>query len=229
MLYIVATPIGNLDDISYRQAKTLSISDIVLAEDTRSYAILRQGMEKRFSFQFNINQSVLSYYKQKEFEKLPDIISYLEEGKTISLVSESGMPLISDPGAFLINTCIRKSIPFNVIPGPSAVDTALVYSGFSAKQYLFMGFFPKRDNDITRFIKKITDISKILKDISIICFESPNRINKTQDLIKIKLPYCKVAICREMTKKYEEIIRYFENNIIYSKAKGEITIFISFK
>ncbi len=130
MLNIVATPIGNLDDISLRQEKTLLSSDIILAEDTRSAGILLDACRSRFQ-QIITNQlspKLISYYKEKEFEKLPEVIVLLKEGKNISLISESGMPLISDPGYLLVKTAIKEDIALTVIPGPSAVLTALTCS-----------------------------------------------------------------------------------------------------
>ncbi|MEK7109754.1 MAG: SAM-dependent methyltransferase, partial [Patescibacteria group bacterium] len=130
MLNIVSTPIGNLDDLSIRQAKTLATSDIILSEDTRSAQTLLEAIKKRFTLTVTCS-TVWSYYKEKEFQKLPEIIDLLKEGKNISLISEAGTPLVSDPGYLLVKSCTQRNLPITVIPGPSAVTTALVYSGFN--------------------------------------------------------------------------------------------------
>ena len=145
MLYVVSTPIGNLDDLSIRQAKTLAASDIILAEDTRSAQILLDAVKKRFNIPV-VCSTVWSYYKEKEFQKLPEIIDLLKEGKNISLVSEAGTPLVSDPGYLLVKSCIQRNLPITVIPGPSAATTALVYSGFNPQEHMFLGFFPKKNH-----------------------------------------------------------------------------------
>ena len=143
MLYVVATPIGNLDDLSIRQAKTLATSDIILAEDTRSAHTLLDAIKKRFILPVTCS-TVWSYYKEKEFEKLPEIIELLKQNKNISLISEAGTPLISDPGYLLVKNCIQRNLPMTVIPGASAITTALIYSGFNPHQHMFFGFFPKK-------------------------------------------------------------------------------------
>src|SRR3989339_862609 len=124
MLYIVSTPIGNLDDLSLRQAKTLATSDIILAEDTRFAFTLLDAIKKRFMLSVTCSK-IWSYYKEKEFEKLPEIINLLEQGKNISLISQAGTPLISDPGYLLVKTAVKRDIQITVIPGPSALITAL--------------------------------------------------------------------------------------------------------
>jgi 16S rRNA (cytidine1402-2'-O)-methyltransferase len=224
MLYLVATPIGNLDDISYRQAKILSSSDYILAEDTRSYAILRQGIQERFHFQFIKKQTVISYYKEKEFEKLPFVIQLLNEGKTVSLVSESGMPVVSDPGQLLVRISIKKHIPFIIIPGPSSVDTAFGYSGFKTNQFMFAGFLSKKENEIKKQIEIWKQIKQVETKLAIIFFESPLRIQNTLKLLQDYFPESEICICREMTKKFEEIIRAKTKDILIENQKGEFTI-----
>src|SRR3989344_5894625 len=126
MLYIVGAPIGNLDDLSIRQAKTLAASDIILAEDTRSTGLLLQRVVKTFGFARNSKQKLISYYKEKEFEKLPEVLELLRSDKSVCLISRSGMPLISDPGLLLVKYLVQKNIQFSVVPGPSAGITALI-------------------------------------------------------------------------------------------------------
>ncbi|MDO8610604.1 MAG: ribosomal RNA small subunit methyltransferase I [bacterium] len=230
MLYIVGTPLGNLDDISLRQAKTIAYADLLLAEDTRSAQILIAGIKERFKITFKTNQKIISYYKEKEFEKLPFILESLDGDKEIVLITESGMPVISDPGYLLINTLIKRNILFTVIPGPTAVSTALVYSGFNPNSdkggYMFCGFLPKKDVQIIQIINKLELIKKIYPDMIFAFYESPNRIHSTLTLLNEYLPNNYIAICRELTKKFEEISRGSAHELSKREYKGEITLLI---
>ena len=225
MLYIVATPIGNLDDISIRQAKTLASSDIILAEDTRSAKTLLDAIKERFKISF-VCSTVWSYYLEKEFQKLPEIIDLLKEGKNISLISEAGTPLISDPGFLLVKSCIQRNLPITVIPGPSAVTTALIYSGFNPQQHMFLGFFPKKEGQIIQLIERLKQIKTIFPDMVFVFYESPLRINETLKCFLAAKWEPEVVICREMTKKFEEIIRKPIDELIKRDYKGEIAVVI---
>jgi len=232
MLSIVGTPIGNLDDLSIRQAKTIASADIILSEDTRSTGFLLQKIKTLFNFEINPNQKMISYYKEQEFEKLPEIINLLTipqsshnpQNPQVVLVSESGMPLISDPGLLLIQQCIKKQIPFEVIPGPTAVTTALVHSGFNSKHFMYVGFLPKKKSEILQLINRLKTISETLKDTIFVAYESPNRINKTLELFDSTIPNTEVVVTRELTKKFEEIVRGRPKELLNNKFKGEITI-----
>ena len=225
MLNIVATPIGNLDDLSIRQAKTLATSDIILAEDTRSAQTLLDAIKKRFMLPVTCS-TVWSYYKEKEFEKLPEIIDLLKQEKNISLISEAGTPLVSDPGYLLVKSCIQRNLPMTVIPGPSAVTTALVYSGFNPGEHMFLGFFPKKESQIFQLINRLKQIKTIFPEMVFIFYESPLRINKTLRCIDTSEFNVEVVICREMTKKFEEIVRGPIKDLIKRDYKGEITVVI---
>ena len=229
MLNIVSTPIGNLDDLSLRQAKILAASDIILAEDTRSAQTLLDAIKKRFMLTVTCSM-IWSYYKEKEFEKLPEIIDLLKQEKNISLISEAGTPLISDPGYLLVKSCIQKNIPITVIPGPSAITTALIYSGFNpnppAGGHMFLGFFPKKESQIFQLINRLKQIKTIFPEMVFVFYESPLRINETlQCFITLKWEP-EIVICREMTKKFEEIIRGPIDELIKRTYKGEITVVI---
>ena len=231
MLYIVSTPIGNLDDLSIRQAKTLTASDIILAEDTRSAKILLDAIYSRFIFllpptPYNLQPKLWSYYKEKEFQKLPEIIDLLKEGKNISLISEAGTPLISDPGYLLVKSCIQRNLPIIVIPGPSAATTALVYSGFNPGEHMFLGFFPKKESQTLQLIDRLKQIKTIFPEMVFVFYESPLRINETLRCIDTSKFNVEVVICREMTKKFEEIIRGPIDELIEREYKGEITVVI---
>ncbi len=225
MLNIVSTPIGNLDDLSIRQAKTLATSDIILAEDTHSAQTLLDAIKKRFMLPVTCS-AVWSYYKEKEFEKLPEIIDLLKQEKNISLISEAGTPLVSDPGYLLVKTCIQKNIPITVIPGPSAITIALVYSGFNPGEHMFLGFFPKKQSQLFQLINRLKQIKTIFPEMVFVFYESPLRINKTLRCIDTSKFNVEVVICREMTKKFEEIIRGPIEESIKREYKGEITVVI---
>jgi 16S rRNA (cytidine1402-2'-O)-methyltransferase len=230
MLYIVATPIGNLLDISIRQIETLLNSDVILAEDTRSAMTLLHNIKRidALKIEFKKIPKVISYYKEREMEKLPEIIKMLEEGKTISLISEAGMPLISDPGYLLLKSVIQRNIAYTVVPGPSAVTTALLHSGYRTDNFMFLGFLPKKEADIVRVLKKIKEVHNLLKNTSFIFFESPSRINKTLEMINKHIPEVNVVIARELTKKYEEILQGKVSDLIQKEYKGEITLILNF-
>lgn len=227
MLYVVSTPIGNLDDLSIRQAKTLATSDIILAEDTRSALTLLDAIKKRFNLAVTCS-TVWSYYKEKEFQKLPEIIDLLKQEKNISLISEAGTPLISDPGYLLVKTCIQKNIPVTVIPGPSAITTALIYSGFnlnpSAGGYMFFGFFPKKESQLFQLINRLKQIKTIFPEMVFVFYESPLRVRETLKCFVTEKWEPEITICREMTKKFEEIICGPIDELIKRNYKGEITV-----
>lgn len=234
MLYIVATPIGNLDDLSVRQAKTLISSDVILAEDTRSAQILLSAIKERFP-QLTINHQspatiLVSYYKEKEFEKLPEVIELLNQNKIVSLISESGTPLVSDPGYLLVRTCIKKNIPLAVIPGPSAVTSAILLSGFDPSQFMFLGFLPKKSNEKIKLFKKLQSVKEVFPEISFVFYESPQRINdtlKTLSALRTSTWNPDVVICREITKKFEEVTRGKAIELLKRTYKGEITIVLN--
>lgn len=227
MLYIVSTPIGNLDDLSLRQAKILATSDIILAEDTRSAQILLNHIRKRYTLRVTCS-TIKSYYKEKEFEKLPLVIDLIKSGKTVSLISESGMPLLSDPGYLLVKTAIYQNLPFTVIPGPTAVTTALVYSGFNPNNFMFLGFFPKKPNHLFQLINKLKQIKQIFPEMVFVFYESPYRINQTLKIINESIPDANICIGRELTKKFEEIIRGKAKDLINRTYKGELTLVLKF-
>ena len=225
MLYIVSTPIGNLDDLSFRQAKTLASSDIILAEDTRSAFVLLDAIKKRFPFPITCSK-IWSYFKEKEFEKLPEIIDLLEQGKNISIISQAGTPLISDPGYLLVKTAIKKNLQITVIPGPSAIITGLVASGLNPKNFMFLGFLPKKESEKIKLINKLIEVKKIFADTVFIFYESPLRIKETLLCFKRLKWSPETVICREMTKKFEEIIHGNIEQLTDRDYKGEITVLV---
>ncbi len=226
MLYVVGTPIGNLSDLSLRQAQTLSSVDYILAEDTRSAKHLLKKIKELFKLPLNKNQVLISYYKEKEFEKLPEVLKLLKENKNVALISESGMPLISDPGELLIKEVIKQNLPYTIVPGPNAALTALVHSGFNTNKFMFLGFLPKKESEIVKLIKKLKLFSQIEKDLVYIFYDSPKRINKTLELLDQNVPNAEVVIARELTKKFEEITRGNSKELLKRTYKGEITLIV---
>ena len=216
-LYIIPTPIGNLGDITYRAIEILKKSDFILCEDTR---ISRKLMEK-----FGVKSKLLPNHKFNEKKNLSQIINHLRNDKILSLVSDAGTPGISDPGAILIRQCVKERIDIYPLPGPSAVSTAVSISGFSEK-YFFYGFFPSKLKEIKNDLKSLSQL-----DASIVFFISPKKINKIISFLKENFSEREILICREMTKFYEEYLRYKVDDLktFDKNLKGELTIVISEK
>tara|TARA_B100001250_G_scaffold79469_1_gene65241 strand:- start:2231 stop:3094 length:864 start_codon:yes stop_codon:yes gene_type:complete len=217
ILYLVSTPLGNLDDITLRAIKTLKKSDYILCEDTRVSTNLLNRYE--------IKSKLISYHKFNEKKNLSKIIDYLKSGKIISIISDAGTPTVSDPGAVLINACIKEDINVCPIPGPSAVTAALSISGFSDK-FLFYGFFPEKKMELSNELKKLSEFN-----YSIVFFVSLKKINKIIPEIKKNFSGRKIVFCREITKFYEEFIRKDVDELenFNKDLKGECTIVISEK
>ena len=214
-LYCVATPIGNMGDITLRALEVLKKSDLILCEDTR--------VSKKLLNKFEITKKLLSHHKFNENKNLDFILDLLEKNKIISIISDAGTPAISDPGRILINKCIEKKINIYPIPGPSAVSTAVSVSGFSDR-YLFCGFLPEKKNEINNLFKSISNIN-----YSIVFFISPKKVNKIIDILKKYFFSRSILICREITKFHEEYIRSSIKNLseISLSSKGEMTVIIS--
>ncbi len=214
-LYIVSTPIGNLDDITLRSLEVLKKSDIILCEDTRrSLKLLNH---------YKIKKKLISYHKFNEQKELKKIIEYLNEGKILSLISDAGTPTLSDPGLLLIKMCIEKKIKIYPLPGPSAITTAVSVSGFEDK-FLFYGFLPKTENELIKTINKLKNI-----DFSLVFFIPGIKINFYLNFFKEYFPDREVLIAREISKVHETFYREKINTINPFKTalKGELTIVLS--
>ena len=214
-LYCVATPIGNLGDITFRALETLKCSDLILCEDTR--------VSKKLLEKFKIKKKLVSNHKFNEKKNLEMTIELLQKKKIISLISDAGTPAISDPGRILINECIKKKINVYPVPGPSAVSAAVSISGFSDK-YFFCGFLPEKNSELINLFELISKLN-----CSIVFFISPKKIKKKIDNIKKYFLDRDILICRETTKYYEEYLRISIKNLsnINISNKGEITVVIS--
>ena len=214
-LYIVSTPIGNLNDVTLRALDILNNSEYTLCEDTR---ISRKLFDK-----YKIKSKLISNHKFNEKKNLNKIIGILNSGKIVSLISDAGTPTISDPGTILINECLKNNISIFPVPGPSAVSTAVSVSGFSQK-YFFYGFLPKKTKDLKNDLKNLSNIN-----CSIVFFVSPNKINNSIEYFKTFFSGRKILICREMTKFFEEYTRTDVDKLknFEKIPKGELTIVIS--
>ena len=216
-LYIVATPIGNLSDITLRALEILKKSDYILCEDTRT--------SKNLLDKYGIRSKLISNHKFNEKKNLLKITEILKSDYVVSLISDAGTPSVSDPGAILINECLVNKIDIFPISGASAVSTAVSISGFSEK-YFFYGFFPEKNIKLKEDFEKLSNL-----DSCIIFFISPRKFNKSVKDIKKYFSGRRILICREMTKFYEEYIRNDIDNLepFESDPKGELTIVISEK
>ena len=214
-LYCVATPIGNMGDISFRAIKILQESDLILCEDTR--------VSKKILQKFEINKRLISNHKFNENTNLERVIGILKNNKIVSLVSDAGTPAVSDPGKILVKECIKNKINIFPIPGASAVSSAISISGFSDNFY-FCGFLPEKQTQVKKLFKNLSSL-----DSSIIFFVSPNKLDKRIVDIKEFFLDRNIVICREITKYHEEYIRTSVkelSNVNFSR-KGEITVVIS--
>ena len=215
-LYLVSTPIGNMEDITFRSLNILKKSDLILCEDTRRSAKLLSH--------FQIKNKLFAYHKFNEKKVSEKVVNLIMENKIISLISDAGTPTISDPGILLVNKCIEKNLNVYPIPGPSAVTSAISVSGFTDK-YLFYGFLKKKENELNNELKKIKNLN-----YSIVFFVPASKINFY--ILKFKEYFSdrKILIAKEMTKIYEEFIRS-ETTFInaFEGLKGELTVVLSNK
>lgn len=226
MLYIIGTPLGNASDISLRAVQTLINADVILAEDTRSFATFYPIIQDLYKETPIKEQKVVSFFKDNEFEKLSDVLQWLENGLDVALISESGMPLISDPGSPLIQYLTSNTIDFTVIPGPTAFVNAVALSGFKFKSIVHLGFLPKKETEVLKVLDGIIKTAQRIDTPIFTFYESPYRINETLELISRNAPTAQIAICREMTKKFEEVLRGTAEELSKKSYKGELTVAI---
>ncbi|MBD5432280.1 MAG: 16S rRNA (cytidine(1402)-2'-O)-methyltransferase [Lactobacillus sp.] len=218
-LYLVPTPIGNLEDITLRAKRILSEADYVAAEDTRTSGIL---LEK-----IGVHNHMLSFHKYNSKERAPELIKLLKSGKNIAEISDAGMPVISDPGYILVQECIKNDIPVIPLPGPSAFATALIASGFDAQPFTYYGFVPRKSSEQKVFFEKMSKAKA-----TSIFYEAPHRLKKTLKTLEEVLPSERQIVCaRELTKIHEEFIRgtVAEVNEYFAEhdPRGEFVVLIS--
>jgi len=220
ILYICGTPIGNLEDITFRAIRILKEVKLIAAEDTRH--------TRKLLNHYQIKTKVTSYYEYNKFKKAPYLVEMLKNGQDIALVSDAGMPGISDPGYVLINFALNNDIKVIPVPGVSALITALVVSGLSTDKFIFEGFLPRKIKERKRVFKELED-----EDRTIIFYETPHRLKRAlKDMLDI-LGDRKIALARELTKKYEEIMRGNLKRVLKEinekEVKGEITLIVEGK
>ena len=218
MLYVVATPIGNLNDITLRALEVLKSADVIAAEDTRhSGNLLRH---------FEIRKPLVSYHEHNEAMRSQELADRLAAGENVALITDAGMPGLSDPGARLIRKCIEQDLPFTIIPGASSILTALAGSGFSLEKFCFRGFLPVKSGQRERELRAAAE-----RDETTVLFESPYRILETLTACVEIMPGRQLCVARELTKKFEEFRRGTPAELLahYTAhpAKGEITLVIS--
>lgn len=234
ILYIVATPIGNLEDITIRSVKTLYTVDYIACEDTRVTSLLLSHLVQKYTsilYSNVVKPKLISYYDEIEFKRVPEIIELLQGGKDVALVSDSGTPLISDPGYKIVQECIKRDIRVIPIPGPSSVVTALTASGLPPDQFLFLGYLPQNQNKRLKLLLNLqqrynsrdTNVVGYLHP-TVIFFESPHRLNESLKDLKEVFGDIKIVIARELTKIHEEIWRGKISNTINLVFKGELVI-----
>ncbi len=217
-LYVVATPIGNLGDITIRALATMASADVILCEDTRTSGKL---MER-----FAIRTKLSPYHEHNAQKVRPAIIARLKQGAAIALISDAGMPLVSDPGYRLVKEAAEQGIPITACPGPSAVLTGLALSGLPTDRFTFAGFVPQKQGERKKFFAEFEKLRSTL-----IFFESPHRIIETLQDIETALPGRAIAVTRELTKLHEEVLRGTAGEIAASlsaraSVKGEITLIV---
>ena len=213
-LAVCATPIGNLEDVTLRVLAELAAADVVLCEDTRHSRVLLERHE--------IKARLLSYHEHNEAQRTAELLPRLEAGERVALVSDAGLPGVSDPGARLVRAALEAGIEVSVLPGPSAVETALVASGLVAEQYRFVGFLPRGE-------KKLAELWDELRDWPwpVVAFESPHRLAATLRSLAAADPGREAAVCRELTKRFEEVGRGTVRELAErydAPPKGEITL-----
>lgn len=215
MLFLVSTPIGNLQDITLRALSSLKSCDYILCEDTRHSAKLLQA--------HGITTALVSYHRFNERKRQDAIIHDLLSGKHIALISDAGTPVIADPGFTLVQECHNAKIPVTAIPGPSALICALTLSGVSTTPFQFVGFLPKKESELKKTLDAIVDYPG-----TTCAYESPHRVKETLTALAKIAPQAKVTLCRELTKQYETILSATAEDLLTSiqEIKGEIVLII---
>jgi 16S rRNA (cytidine1402-2'-O)-methyltransferase len=218
MLYVVATPIGNLSDITLRALEVLKSVDTVAAEDTRHSGLLMKH--------FGTKKPFISYHEHNEAKRTGELVERLAAGENIALITDAGTPGLSDPGARLVRECIKRELSFTIIPGPSSILTALVGSGFSTQKFSFRGFLPVKAGQRERELRAAADCRE-----TVIFFESPYRLAKTLAACTDIMPDRQLCVARELTKKFEEFRRGTATELLAHyeahPSKGEIVLIIS--
>jgi len=218
MLYVVATPIGNLGDITLRAVEALKSADVIAAEDTRHSGLLLKHLE--------IKKPFVSYHEHNEAARTLQLVERLARGENIALITDAGTPGLSDPGLRLIRECIKRELPFTIVPGASSILAALIGSGFSTEKFFFGGFLPVKPGQRERELQAAAE-----REETSILFESPYRLTKTLAVCIDVMPERQLCVARELTKKFEEFRRGVASELLAHyqahPPKGEIVLVIS--
>jgi 16S rRNA (cytidine1402-2'-O)-methyltransferase len=218
MLYVVATPIGNLGDITLRALEVLKSVDLVAAEDTRHSGMLMKH--------FGIKKPFISYHEHNEAKRTAELVERLAAGENVALITDAGTPGLSDPGLRLVRECIRRELSFTIIPGPSSILTALIGSGFSTEKFSFRGFLPVKAGQREHKLRAAAECEE-----TVIFFESPYRLTKTLAVCTDVMPDRQLCVARELTKKFEEFRRGSAAELLAHyhahPPKGEIVLVIT--
>jgi len=218
MLYVVATPIGNLGDLTLRAIEVLKSADVVAAEDTRRSGLLLKHL--------GIKKPFISYHEHNEAARTTELVQHLARDENIALITDAGTPGMSDPGLSLIRECVRRGLPFTIIPGPSSILTALLGSGFSTDKFCFRGFLPVKSGQRERELRAAAE-----REETAIFFESPYRLTKTLSACVHIMPDRQLCVARELTKKFEEFRRGLASELLAHyeahRPKGEIVLVVS--
>ena len=231
-LSLVATPIGNLEDITIRAIKTLFTADFILCEDTRHSGLLISELTKRYHEFFDFNPDwkprLIPYYDEIEEKKLPEMIELLLQGNHLALVSDAGTPLISDPGFRLVRECVKRNIPVESVPGPSALLAALTSSGLPADNFMFLGYPPEKQQARITLFNKIKEMQKLIHS-TYIFYCAPHKFLQTLDDVKSSLGDIGIVVARELTKVHEEIWKgsVEQAKSRFAQIKGEVVVLFS--
>lgn len=219
-IYLVPTPIGNLKDITLRALEVLENVDIIAAEDTRQTLKLLNH--------FEIKKTLISYHQHNEQGKSEDILELAQQGKSIAIVTDAGTPGISDPGAVIVQKCIENNFEFEVLPGATAITTALVYSGLDTTKFVFRGFISRENKERKKLFEEVKNLRE-----TIIFYESPHRLLSTLSTLMNELGNRRISVCRELTKLHEEIVRGSIEEVIQifsaRTVKGEFVLVVEGK
>lgn len=249
ILYIVATPIGNLEDITIRAIKTLFNVDYIACEDTRVTSLLLTQLQQKYTsilYSNVVKPKLIPYYDEIEFKKAPEIIELLQNDKNVALVSDSGTPLISDPGFKLVQECIKRNIKTVSIPGSTSLITALTSAGLPTNQFLFLGYLPPKASKRVKLFETLKDLKHlgggrlersgshdspdgggIRITPTIIFFETPHRIKESLQDLKEVFGDIEIVICRELTKIHEEVWRGKISEAFSNDFRGELVVLIN--
>lgn len=221
ILFIVSTPIGNLQDISLHAVEVLKTVNGIICEDTRRTGLLLQNLK------VEQKPRLISYYEQNELQRIPEIVGFLLDGGSLALISDAGTPLISDPGFKLVRECVTNGIKVEVVPGASAVMSALVVSGLPTDKFLFLGFLPKKSGHRTQLLEKTKKVLELIKS-TVILYESPHRLVKLLEELQQVFGDIEIVVARELTKTYEEVrhekVSSSITHFLKTTPKGEFVI-----